>query len=213
MEKEKIRPLYAEFQGYLSQTPEPRSPGDTMSGDESLWDQYNNSVDLLNNITREDFNRFKIEPRRGQSGKFILIVSYRRKLGGLISHLHGRYFSDEPAPFSGMPSTVITQTQHQNQTVQMLFEIRDKIEAKMADYQEGTKERKFLQKFKESLASISNWTQLLSQLLKMAKILVLILIAFQKFSPEKIGKKSRGSFFCVFGSWRWLAVIAPSQVS
>jgi hypothetical protein len=168
MEKEKIRPLYAEFQGYLSQTPEPRTPGDTLN-DEPLWTQYNNSVDLLNKISGEDFSRFKIQPKKVTNLNFILILTYRQKLGGLISHLHGKYFPDEPAPFSGMPTTVISQSQQQNQTIQMLVEIRDKIEAKMPDYPEGSKEKKFLQKFKQGLTSISNWTQLLTQLFKLAK--------------------------------------------
>lgn len=169
MEKEKIKPLYEEFQGYLSQVPKPELPG-TRSYDDSLWNQYNEAVDLLNKISGEDFDRFKIQPRR-ESGftACIIIDTYRQKLGGLISHLHGKYFPDELPPFAGMPTTVITQTQQQNQTVQMLFEIRDKIEAKMAGYAEGSKEKKFLQKFKESLTSISTWAQLLTQLFKTGK--------------------------------------------
>jgi hypothetical protein len=46
-------------------------------------------------------------------------------LGGLIAFLHGKYFPDEPAPFTGIPSQEINVSQQQNQsiTVKMVLEI------------------------------------------------------------------------------------------
>jgi hypothetical protein len=41
---QKIRPLYSEFQGYLSQAPTIEKPHDA-SYDQSLWLQYNEAVD------------------------------------------------------------------------------------------------------------------------------------------------------------------------
>jgi len=81
------------------------------------------------------------------------IASYRSKLGGLISRLHGEYFSDEPAPFRGMPSTVNIQIRQQSPSirVQMLFDVRDKISEKLSEFDEVTKERTFLQKVKGSI--------------------------------------------------------------
>jgi hypothetical protein len=81
------------------------------------------------------------------------IASYRSTLGGLISRLHGEYFPDEPAPFSGIPSTVNIQTRQQSRSirVQMLFDVRDKISEKLSEFDEVTKERTFLQKVKGSI--------------------------------------------------------------
>lgn len=167
MEKNEIRPFYSELQGYLSQAPPVSLHEDIW--EESVWEQYNETIKLLSNVSGEDLSRFSIKYKLwDQRQPFVKVIEYRQKLGGLISYLHGKYFLDEPAPFSGMPSTVITQSQQQNQTVQMLFEIRDKIEAKILDYPEGSKEKKFLQKFKDTLSSISTWSQLLSQLFKTA---------------------------------------------
>jgi hypothetical protein len=168
MGKNEIRPLYSEFQGYLSQAPEPKDAYASLY-DESMWDQYNNSIDLLNKTSGEDFSRFGITPQRGQTGDFIRIVTYRQKLGGLISHLHGKYFSDEVPPFSGMPTTVIQQSQQQNQSVQILLEVQSKIDEKINQFKEGSKERTFLQKLKGSLSSISNISQLFNTLFSLAE--------------------------------------------
>jgi hypothetical protein len=82
----------------------------------------------LNNVSNEDYNRFKL-----RKGGWTDSLTYRTKVSGLISRLHGQYFSDEVAPFSGMPSTVITQTQHQSQLlqVQMLPDFQDRITEKI----------------------------------------------------------------------------------
>ena len=50
---------------------------------------------------------------------FVRVLDYRQKLGGLIARLHAEYFYDEPAPFAGMPSTIIQQTQSQSIDIQM----------------------------------------------------------------------------------------------
>ena len=126
---------------------------------------------MLSIISGKDYGRFLIEPKSDRNVPYIYLITYRQKLGGLISALHAEYFGNELAPFSGVPSTIITQSQQQNQSVhiQMLLEIQSKIDEKIPHYPEGSKERSFLQKLKRSLSSISNITQLLSQLLKMAK--------------------------------------------
>ena len=168
MEKEKIRPLYSEFQGYLSQAPKPEKSYDS-TDDEALWIQYNDSVDLLSKITGEDYKRFNIKPIDENSSPFIRLITYRQKLGGLISHLYGKYFPDEPAPFSGGPSTVITQSQQQSQFIQMVLDMQSMIDKQMPHFSEGSKEKGFLQKLKSQLSSIANVTQLLNQLFKLAK--------------------------------------------
>lgn len=169
-EKDKIRPIYSELQGYLSQAPGIKGSG--VTHDSNFWSQYNSTIDELNNISDNNYDRFRISTERDGSGKQAMqIMTYRSKLGGLISRLHGEFFSDEQPPFSGMPSTIITQTQQQSQSVyvQMLLEVNSKIEQKLPKFAEGTKERTFLQKVKGSLSSIKNATGLITLLMNMAK--------------------------------------------
>ena len=94
--------------------------------------------------------------------------SYRTKLSGLISRLHGEYFSNEQPPFSEMPNTVITQNQMQSQNifVQVLLEFQSKIDEKLNEYKEDSKEKSFLEKLKSSLSSTSNIFDLLKLTLK-----------------------------------------------
>ena len=115
MMKEQVRPIYSELQGYLSQAPA-RDKG--LIFEASIWEQHNQTIDELNTVTGKNYDRYKVEVRSIDWNRTMRRVidsqSYRIKLGGLVSRLHGEYFSDEPPPFSGMPSTVITQHQIQN---------------------------------------------------------------------------------------------------
>jgi len=165
--KNKLRPLYSEFQGYLSQAPTTSTPNDT-TGDESLWLQYNEAVDLFSLEAAKDYSRFKIKPNQLKYSKFIQISTYKQKVGGLISHLHGEYFSDEIPPFSGMPSTVITQTQQQSVSVQLVLDIQSKIDELLPKIEEGSKKQNFLKKFKSILSSISNVNDLIVKCMKLA---------------------------------------------
>lgn len=168
--KEKIRPIYSELQGYLKQAPSEAGSTQTLFTT-SVWEHFNQSVDELNEISAKDYNRFKIIPIKGSGGNFTTATIYRQRLGGLIARLHGEYFSEEQAPFAGMPNTVIQQTQQQNQSVdiQMLLAVQSKIDEQLSKFPEGSKERTFLQKLKSSLTSVKDVTQLLSQLITTAK--------------------------------------------
>ena len=94
--KQKIRPIYSELQGYLSQAPNADKPEATI-GDKSLWEQYNRTVGEFSQISGKDYRNFLIEPIQGSYKQFIRINTYRQKLGGIISRIHGEFFSDEPA--------------------------------------------------------------------------------------------------------------------
>jgi len=163
--KQKVRPLYSEFQGYLSQAPDPSVINEAIS-DHSVWGQYNEAVDLLSTITGQDFGRFKAQPI---DNEFIYVNTYRQKLGGLISRLHGEFFSDEPAPFSGMPSMVVTQTQQQSMSVQMLLDVQSAIDEALPRTEDGSKQQGFLKKFKSLLSSVKDANQLISLFIKTAK--------------------------------------------
>jgi hypothetical protein len=167
MENDKIRPLYSEFQGYLSQAPTPANPSDCIY-DNYFWDQYNQAVDQLSICTNFNYSRFKIEPTRDDLGGYITISVYRQKLSGLIFRLHGEYFSDEPPLFGNMPSAIITQNQQQSVSVQILLDIQTKIDEVLSKTTDK-KERGFLTKFKSILSSLTNVNDILAMCMKLAK--------------------------------------------
>jgi len=167
--KKKIRPLYSEFQGYLSQAPTSSGSSHTIY-DEDMWNQYNDALKLLSDVAEKDYNRFRINPKpsRSRSGLYVPTDIYRQKIGGLISNLHGEYFPDELAPFSGMPSTVITQTQQQSMTIQLVLDIQSKIDELLPNLEAGSKKQKFLEKFKRILSSVLNVNDLIGKCMKLA---------------------------------------------
>lgn len=169
--KERIRPIYSFFQGCLSQAPDNNKYPIIQSSE--VWELVNEKIDKLTAVSEEDYTRFKLVPKRGGkiSGLWIATDTYRTTLGGLISEFHGRYFSDELAPFSGMPSTLNIQSQEQSQSVnvQMLLEVNSRIEQKLPEFPHGTKERTFLQKVKDSLSSIKDTVGLIALLVNVAK--------------------------------------------
>ncbi|MBU1046874.1 hypothetical protein KKH36_03805 [Patescibacteria group bacterium] len=175
--KEKIRPIYSELQGYLSQAPEPIPGRETTSNGVEIVEQLNSSIEELEEISGDDYSRYKenIKITKSGSTRYFDLLSYRSSLGGLISRLHGKYFSDENPPFSGMPSTVINQNQSQITYVQVLLEMQSKIDSKIPEYEEGTRERSFLEKVKSSLSGISDINSLVVLILKTAKDLGLTL--------------------------------------
>jgi hypothetical protein len=168
IEKDKIRVIYGELQGYLSQTPKPSSPTDIFATDSS-WQRYNIAVGDLSKITGEDFARFQIRPTRQNRYDIVHIEDYRQALNGLINTLHALYFGDEPRPFGGSPTTVISQTQYQVQSIQMLLDFQSKIDKALQNVEENSTKKKFLEKMKGSLSTIKNVTELFSLVLKLAK--------------------------------------------
>jgi hypothetical protein len=160
-EKETIRPIYSELQGYLSQAPKTmdRTDRSVRMAYRRILEQLNNTIDRLNEVSGEDYSRFKVE-LEGEPNP----LPYRTKLSGLISWLHGEYFSDEQPPFSGMPSTVITQTQQQNQTfqVELLLQMQSKIDEQLHKLEAGDERRGFLERVKGALKSVRNASELIA---------------------------------------------------
>ena len=169
MGKEKIRPIYAEFQGCLAQAPpDGKNP---YIYEKDFWEQHNNTIDELNSLTEKNYDKHKFMPVRLMSKNMAITKDiYRQKLGGLIARLHSEYFSDEPVPFAEMPSTIITQSQNQSQSVhiQLLLEVNDLINEKLNKVEEGSKEKGFLERIKDSLSSVKNISQLVTLLLTTA---------------------------------------------
>lgn len=166
--KEAVRPIYSELQGYLAQAPD--SKQNSYIDSDSLWKQYNDTIKELNKVTGKDYSRYELIPEQG-NGPFVYTVAYRQKLGGLIARLHVEYFPDETPPFAEMPSTIITQSQNQNQSlqVQLLLEVSDLIHEKLGTVKEGSNEKTFLERVKASLSSIKDVAQLISLLITTAQ--------------------------------------------
>lgn len=107
----------------------------------------------MSELGNKGYEKFRINPKSGQFGLCIDLSSYRGSLGGLIAKLHADYFSNELAPFSTMPNTVITTTQNQNQSVkiEIAVEMTELITDKIKQYKEGSIERRFLDRIKQGV--------------------------------------------------------------
>jgi len=166
--KANVRAVYSELIGYLSQTPKPQNTSDLFANN-APWKQYNEAVSELSNLTKENFDRFKIRPEYLNDDEIVHIITYRQALGGLINRIHGTYFLDEPPPFSGTPQTIISQSQHQNQSVQMLFDFQSKIDEEIQKVSGDPKKEGFLRKCKEKISHAKDVTDLLKLLINTAK--------------------------------------------
>ncbi len=164
-----IRPLYSELQGYLTQAP---SPGDCQTYDSGVWESYHAAILELAHMTGKSYERYMVGVEQNECGSsYVRVAEYRTKISGLIARLHGQFFPGEPAPFAGMPNTVITQNQQQTQVqhIQMLLELQSQVDAKLNDPTIDANQKSFLGKVKESLASVRNVTDLLSSVVRAAR--------------------------------------------
>ncbi|MCJ7663521.1 MAG: hypothetical protein MUO24_04705 [Desulfobacterales bacterium] len=168
--KQEIRSIYSKLQGWLANTPnDPKYP---TTYDPEDWEQYNSTIVKLNELTVKNYDEHKLKPTRGGAGKlYITKDSYRQKLGGLIAQLRCEYSLDEVAPFAEKPSTIINLSQNQNQSVyvQLQMEVSNLINEKLGMVQDGSKEKTFLEKIKESLSSVKNVSQLVTLFLMTAQ--------------------------------------------
>ncbi len=171
--KEKIRHIYNELQGYLAQASKIDKSSIYKEEAVALGNQLTGVIQELNELTGENYNKFKAEAFSEEMNRSRILTLdlsvYRLRLGGLISRIYGKYFFDENPPFSEMPTTVINQNQHQNQSIQMILEIQSKIDHELQKAPEGSKEKTFLEKIKSSLSSITNVSQLMALIVKTAQ--------------------------------------------
>ena len=166
--KSKVKAIYYELQGYLSQTPQPQEPSDIFASDDP-WCQYNRAIEELSKLTGDDYERFIIKPKYQDGYNIVHLTTYRQTLGGIINRLHGIYFSDEIMPFSGSPQTVISQSQNQSQSMQMILDFHDKLNEEITKSKDDPKKTGFLNKVKSQLSHIENVNELLKLVLKTGK--------------------------------------------
>jgi hypothetical protein len=167
--RNKIKAIYSELQGYLSQAPT-ADKGHYLY-DAPLWEQLHRSIDELNQISKKDYSKFKVNVIHDEGGPHIITNEYRSNINGLIMRLHAEYFSEDQLPFSGSPSTVIKQTQKQSQTAQivMIMDFQSLIDKRLYSSEVKGEEKTFLEKIKARLPFISSIAELLSSILSIAK--------------------------------------------
>lgn len=169
--KDKIRPIYFELKGYLSQAPTTGSIFDA-----AIWNQHNQTIDELEKVTGKTYGKYKVEYKNiswnGAPRQVMESQQYRTKLAGIISRLHGEYFADESSPLEEMPNTVITtnQTQYQNQEQQqsVIVDMAMLIAEKKQDYEEGTPERNFLDQLGEALKKANSVKEIIGYIVNLA---------------------------------------------
>lgn len=157
--KDKIRPIYQELKGMLSQAP---VGGYIHESEKSLWERSNQLAEKLVEITKdEDYKSFFINPKYDEHGYTTMSISlYRGKISGLISKLFGSFFSEEAEPFSGSPSTVISQNNNQVVTTQLFVQLG--IELKTAlEKADSENEKSFINKITEKIGLVKNYIDFL----------------------------------------------------
>jgi len=169
--KNKIRPIYSELQGMLSQAPNEKT-NNLGSSDDELWNRFNALVNKLEEETKDDsFKDFIINPKlsdwgNGRTSPYVTVVTYRGKISGLISRLHGTYFVDEPAPFSGQPGVVVSQTQ--NVSVEILIQLGADLQ-KALDKTETPEEKTFIEAVKDKVGTVKSYIDFLLLVTSMAQ--------------------------------------------
>lgn len=171
IDKEKIRPIYSELQGYLSQAPLAEKSGYLYRS--LLGDQFNTTIDELNNLTGKNYDKFKVNVVRDESGTHVRTSEYRSQLNGLIMRLYAEYFKDEASPFGGSPNMIVSQTQLQSQSaqIQMVLDFQSLIDKKLYSAKLEEKEKTFLEKIKSALPSIKSAVELIKLIISVAKSL------------------------------------------
>jgi len=166
--KPKIKIIYSELKGYLSQTPMSQQTSDIFANDSS-WQQYNEAINELSQITGENYNRFIIKPEHINGHNIVHIVSFRQALGGIINRIHETFFPDETPPFSGTPQTIISQSQSQSVSIQMLLDFQSKIEKEINHAKGDPKKEGFLKRCKDNLRHVKDVNDLLKLVIETAK--------------------------------------------
>jgi len=165
--KEKIRPVFEELQGYLQRA------GALDVYNHEIWQHYHRVIALLNELSGEDFSRFRITIIPPNPYQHVSLPEhmdpgeYTAKLTGLIRYLHCKYFRDEPSPFSIHLPTIISRAETRNQSVQMqmIVELTEQLTRNRARFTEGSKERDFIDKVKGPLQSAGSGCTSVAQLI------------------------------------------------
>ena len=163
-----IQGVYEELKGVLSSIPEKTSS----FTDEGFTEHVNAVIERLGKTCPEinDWKNYTIQNRlitsAGIRSHYVIdTVLAKSKLNGLIGRIKGTYELDVPSTGSGL-TLVQNQSQNQSQSIALMLELHEKILSELPNHLQGTAERSFLEKLKESLPTIKNTMDILSEVLK-----------------------------------------------
>ncbi len=173
MDVERIRPIYFELQGYVSQIPSPKHSGETIK--KSHIQHYHDTIEELSKILEKSLDRYIVMTdfvsHSDRPSAFVNLADYRQKITGLIRRLHGEYFPGEPAPFGGQPGVVVQQSQHQNQSAvqQIKLELDGLVDKKLSEFSGDDKKSGFFKALKGILNTAKDSAVFLKQLFELAR--------------------------------------------
>ncbi len=140
--------------------------------DKGTCDCYHKCLDELKEITGNSYDDFKLEYKYhsnsySNSPFYVSSESFKMKLSGVISKIYGEYFYTESNPLDGSPTTLITNSQNQSQTLQLeiVLEISALIGKKIDTLEEGSKEKKFFEQIKSGLTTSKGVVGLIKDIL------------------------------------------------
>lgn len=154
-----IRPIYSELKGILSQAPNVDKY--LYSQEKALWERFNSLLNKLSVLTKdESYKEFILEPNMVNRFPNLSAAVYRGKVSGLISRLYGTFFTQELEPFSGSPSTVVTQTSNQTVTTQLYVQLGIDLKSAL-DKTENINEKSFIGVLTEKIGEVKNYIDFL----------------------------------------------------
>jgi hypothetical protein len=174
MNREHIEISYRKLIGLLSELP--RAGG--YVNDSRVWGLYNKIVEGLESDSGKKYTEFKLEPRPGDD--YIMVDTMRATLSTLIHAVNAEFRLEKSTPtFGGGPSTVITQSNNQDVSVEvvqsLVLDIQAQLVAKEHEYKDGTAEKTFISKVKAGLKTVKSTAELMTLVLTTASTLGLSL--------------------------------------
>lgn len=159
-----ISSVYEELKGVLDSISEEKSWFD----DEGFSSHANNVIKRVGELCPEitDINNYLVTPRysQGRGGQLVQVIPTIAKIKSLIGRLNGYYSLDKKS--QNMGHTFI---QNQQTNIDLIVDLRLKIENHIKDYSPEEPERKFLEELKESVSTAKTAMDLLRLVIETAK--------------------------------------------
>jgi hypothetical protein len=169
-----VRSRLAELRGYLSAAD---SSAKVYYGAD-LANNVNTVIQELATATSADYSRFRVDWERGDTGPWVNAADYRSKLSALIGRLEEEFgLGAQPGsgglgagPGGGGAVTLtLNQTLSQLTHIGFTVELGEAIDEKIQEVPEDSNERRFLDRLKESLATVKDAASLLGLIASSAK--------------------------------------------
>lgn len=163
MEKKEIVSSYRELKGVLEAIPE-----ESWFYDNGFVEHGNKVINRVAQVCPEieDINIYLLSGSTVINGSLTVnSTSARQKVLSLLGRMEGLYALNERVPESGN-TFIQNQSQSQSQHISLVLELQAKILQELPQHEEGTKERTFLEKMRDSLPTLTGTLDALSTALK-----------------------------------------------